>query len=208
MSLTYNETDGASLTVPAALCSPNGLGVNAATGRLCGTGAPGTKAVTATLAASEVGKIYALLDIAPTKDTRNWAATNLIFTFAVSSFNAFVDWVRTDVCHVNAAGASLESLGTDTVAVNLGPDDPAFRQKSVRLKAASNVAVGDRIAVVLSFTNATAAAQSFGWTPAGSVVFDSWLVDAGLEMVLGRKRPKRQPDDDALALLLADDDVP
>jgi len=208
MPLTYNETDQPSVTTPAALCSPNSLGANAATGRLCGTGALGTQPVTVTMAASEVAKIYALLEVAPTGDVRNWFATRCIFTFALSSVNPNVDWVRTDVCHLNAAGTSLESLGSDTTPINCGLDDPAFQVKTVLLKAASvAVAAGDRLAILLSFTNNAASVQSFAWVPQGTVTFDSWLPDRGLEMTLGRKRPKKKPVDDALLVALSEGEV-
>jgi len=209
MPLTYVETDAASLTTPAPLCSPNSLGANPATGRLCSTSSvdAGVREVTVNMAAAEAAKIYALLEVAPTADVRNWFATRVIFTFGITSPNANIDWVRTDCCHLNAAGASLETLGTDTSAINLGPDDPAFRQKTVLLQAAGvAVAAGDRLAIVLSFTNNAASVQSFGWVPQGQLTFDSWLPDRGLEMTLGRKRAKKKPMDDALLLSLAAED--
>jgi hypothetical protein len=98
--------------------------------------------------------------------------------------------------------------------VNIGADDPAFRQKTLTLAAAAvPVAAGDKVLILLSFTNNTAVAQSFGWTPSFPVTFTDWGPDRGVEMMLGRKkRPAREELDEVraavLAALLLGDGVP
>lgn len=208
MALLYSESDAAAVCGPTVACSPNGLGANTVTGRLCGTGAPGTQEVTVTMAASEASKIYAYLELAPTVGagaTRNWFRTFLIFGFRVTSPNVNVDWTRTDVCHVNAACTSVETLGSDTNAVSCGPAEKDFILKTMTLSvAAVPVAAGDKVLILLSFTNNAASVQSFGWRPDQPVTLTDWDIDRGIEVILGRKRPKKKRPPEALLLLLGD----
>jgi hypothetical protein len=70
--------------------------------------------VSVTMAASEASKVYCYFEATPTvggSATRNWFRTFCSFGFRVTTFNGAIDWVRTDVCHVNGACTSLELLG-------------------------------------------------------------------------------------------------
>jgi hypothetical protein len=65
------------------------------------------------------------------------------------------------------------------------------------------VVTGDKILILLSFTNNTAVPQSFGRTPSFPVTFTDWGGYRSVEMTLGRRQPKKKSvDDEALALLL------
>jgi hypothetical protein len=75
--------------------------------------------------------------------------TFLTLSFHVTSPNASIDWVRTDVCHVSSACASLELLASDTTSVNCGPAEKDFITRTLTLTAATNVAAGDKVAILI-----------------------------------------------------------
>jgi hypothetical protein len=216
MALDFVETDQASACAVSAFCSPNSLGGGSGiAGRGCAPqgSLAGNHLVTVSMNVSEVGKIYAMIELVP--GVRAWVAGPLQFGFRVPApGNPAIDWVRTDVCHVLANCTSVETLASDTAAVNLGISDQDYITKVVQLAApAVPPLAGDRLALLLSFTNNAASIQSFGWMPDQPVRLLSFVPDrVGPEILLGKKkRPQREELEEAAAVvaaLLLGDDVP
>lgn len=218
MSIIFNQVDDASVCGPTMGCSPNNLGANTVTGRQGNVKTQfGTQEVTVTMAASEANRIYAMFEIVPAPRV-TWVAGDVLLNFHVTTPNGAIDWVRTDICHVNAACTSLETLATDTVPVNVGPSEKGFVLKLIPglVSAVVPISTGDKILCLLSFTNTLASIQSFGWTPDLTITLP-WL-DRGFEMTahMGPHKKKvprdwrgneiRRPEDEVL-LMLGDEEA-
>jgi hypothetical protein len=198
MSIIFNQTDVGAVCGPTVACSPNGLGANAVGGRQANVQAQyGSQEVTVTMAASETAKIYAYFEIVPAARV-TWSAGDVLLNFHITTPNGNVDWVRTDVCHLNAACTSLETLATDTVPVNLGPSERDFVLKLIPglISAVVPITTSDKVMILLSFTNAVASVQSFGWTPNLDITLP-WL-DRGIEIVAHMGKSKKKVPRDIL----------
>jgi hypothetical protein len=198
MAIIFHQTDLASGCGPTAACSPNGLGANPVTGRACLVdGVYGTQEVTVTMAASETAKIYVMLEFTPAARV-TWAAGDCLLGFRVTTPNANVSWVRTDLCHTDASCTSLETLAVDTVPVSVGPAERDFVTKLIPgfIAAVVPITTGDKVLMLLSFSNNTALPQSFGWTPSLDVTLP-WL-DRGIEIVAHMGKAKKKVPRDIL----------
>jgi hypothetical protein len=181
MAIIFNETDTPGATVNVA-CSPNALGAGGASSRAASVQSQyGSHEVTASMGISEANAIYAMFEMLPAAKV-TWSSGDCLMNFRVTTPNTNIDWVRTDICHVSATNVSLETLATDKVPVNLGPADKDFILKLIPglVAAVVPISTGDKVWILLSFTNNAASAQSFGWTPSLDITLP-WL-DRGFEM--------------------------
>jgi len=127
-------------------------------------GTPGVTRLIETMNASESEAIYVLWEITPGPNAV-WRAGNWTIRLNVTVPSHFITWNGVEIVHTDQHCNGIERLGNlDGQSVSLIP--PGVQSMVVPgIAPASAPAAGDKVLLLLSFSNSKAESRSFGYTP-------------------------------------------
>ena len=111
------------------------------------------------IGASETNVISVMWECIMVLPNISWNAGNWTVNLDVNVANANVTWVGLDICRISSGCVSQASIATQSLSINLGTTGV---KSTTVTGVAQNPSAGDKVVVLLSFTNSAATLQS--WT--------------------------------------------
>lgn len=166
MAVNYTQTDTAASCTPAAFCSGRAL-EGSELGRLCQAGgtAGSSEASIINIANNTTNEILFTYDIEIANGT-TWGAGTANIRINFTTGDTDVTLTEVYVCRVNSGCTSQETLGSNT-GLSVDTSTAGNHTENVTLSAASSPSDGDKVEVVLVFSNASAhgGEETIGITP-------------------------------------------
>ncbi len=164
--ISFMQTDApAGCTLKQYFGNPVGGDAILTSGRMAAAGGkPGVQRLIETMKASESEVIYVLWEITPGPNAV-WRAGNWTIRLNVTVPSHFITWKGVEIVHTDQNCNGKERLGNlDGQSVSLIP--PGVKSMVVPgIAPASAPATGDKILLLLSFSNSATESRSFGYTP-------------------------------------------
>jgi hypothetical protein len=168
LSVTFQLTDTAMACARSQYCSAGTIIATpqSTQGSVGGSVGAGTKSTTITASGASVPGVW--FELALPADLRTLGAANWTVNLDVTVANSNLTWVATYICRVNSGCTNQATIGSLTAqATSLGTTGT---KSHVVSGSSAAFAAGDKVIIILCFTNGKSSTQAFTWKADSTVV--------------------------------------
>jgi hypothetical protein len=172
MPISYQQTDTTAVCARAVYCSAlslaSGTGTQHAELQAVFGGTAGSGSFTLGLAASQTTVIGWAFEI-PITNGETWLGGTWTVRLRINTANSNITWTNIDICRVSSGCVSQASIGSaSSLGISLGSTGVKTATVS---GSAQTPSAGDKVWILLGFTNAVASTQTAG-------IVDDQLIDS------------------------------
>ena len=169
MAISFTQTDTNAVCTAAVYCSLNILNSTTSLKQAAEGGTPGTVAVSQSIDKASTGSnlIAAFFECIVASGII-WNAGTWTVNLDVTTLNASLTWTFLDICRISSGCVNQASIASGSLSISLGTTGVKTTTIAGSVQTPS---AGDKVMVLLGFTNSTGTAKTFGYTP--DVTIDS-----------------------------------